>query len=86
MPQTSSSSAAVVLGADDLELLQRFLDAWCEENGVDTRSEKAADIASALFDWYQFELGDRNNLKTEPREPLPESMKLNELLRQLARA
>jgi hypothetical protein len=79
-------SSKVVLGSDDLELLQKFLEAWCEENGVDPQSDRAQSIASGLFNWYQFQLGDRVNLKPEPSEPLPESMKLNGLLRQLEKA
>jgi len=86
MLQQDTTSSAVVLGSDDLELLQRFLEAWCEENGVEQSSEKAADVASALFNWYQFELGDRNLLKTNPPEPLPESSELKHLLRRLAAA
>jgi hypothetical protein len=84
--QQDTTSSAVVLGSDDLETLQRFLEAWCEENGVDQSSEKAADVASALFNWYQFELGDRNLLKTRPPEHLPESSELKHLLRRLADA
>ncbi|KQQ37104.1 MULTISPECIES: hypothetical protein [Rhizobium/Agrobacterium group] len=79
-----NASSAIVLGSDDLELLQRFLEAWCEERHVDVSSEEAQTVASGLFNWYQFELNDRNNLKSEPPEPLPESVELKRLLRQLA--
>lgn len=79
-------SSRIVLGSDDLELLQRFLEAWCEENGVDPQSERAQSIASGLFNWYQFELGDRNLIKSEPPQPLPESVELKRLLQQLQTA
>ncbi|AYD01356.1 hypothetical protein [Neorhizobium sp. NCHU2750] len=78
------ASAKRVLGSDDLELLQRFLDAWCEENGVEPDSDKAQAIASGLFNWYEFELRDPDNLKMDPPEPLPESDKIRKLMRQLA--
>ncbi|WP_162734933.1 hypothetical protein [Rhizobium sp. Leaf306] len=51
---------------------------------MDVSSEEAQTVASGLFNWYQFELNDRNNLKSEPPEPLPESVELKRLLRQLA--
>jgi hypothetical protein len=79
-------SSTIVLGSDDLELLQKFLEAWCEENDVDPDSEQAQFIASGLFNWYQFELGDRAVMKTQPSEPLPESSELRQLMRQLAAA
>jgi len=79
-----NSSAKRVLATDDLELLQRFLDAWCEENGVRPDSEKAQAIASGLFNWYEFELRDPDNLKMAPAEPLPDSAKIRQLMRQLA--
>lgn len=79
-------SSTVVLGSDDLELLRRFLEAWCEEKGVDPESHEAEAIASGLFNWYQFELGDRNLMKSDLPEPLPESRELKHLLRQLAAA
>jgi hypothetical protein len=86
LQQEDAMSSAVVLGSEDLEVLQRFLEAWCEENNVDAHSEKAADVASALFNWYQFELGDRNLMKTPPLERMPESSELKHLLRRLAEA
>jgi hypothetical protein len=81
-----NTSSTMVLGSDDLELLQKFLEAWCEENDVSPESEQAQFIAAGLFNWYQFELGDRALMKTEPPEELPESTELKQLLRQLAAA
>lgn len=85
MPWNNGAST-IVLGSDDLELLQRFLEAWCQENGVAPDSEQAQTIASGLFNWYQFELGDRNLIKSEPPQPLPESTELKRLLSQLQAA
>jgi len=79
-------SSNIVLGSDDLELLQRFLEAWCEENDVGPESQEAQAIAAGLMNWYQFELGDRNNLKPGPATPLPESEELETLLRKLKAA
>ncbi|TNM62144.1 hypothetical protein [Aliirhizobium smilacinae] len=81
-----NNSTNVALGSDDLELLERFLEAWCEENGVDKTSPKAQNIASSLFDWYQFDLADRTNLKSGPPTPLPESKELDSLLKRLKAA
>jgi hypothetical protein len=81
-----NASSNIVLGSDDLELLQRFLEAWCEENGVGPDSEQAQAIAAGLVNWYQFELGDRNLIKSEPPQYLPESSELKRLMRQLAAA
>lgn len=78
------ASTKRVLGSDDLELLQRFLDAWCEENGVEPESDRAQAIASGLFNWYEFELRDPDHLKMDPPEPLPESDEIRKLMRQLA--
>ncbi len=82
MLERYATASAVPLGPDDLELLQRFLEAWCEENNVDVTDESAADVASALIDWYRFDVGDRNLLKPRP-DGSPESAKLRQLLRQL---
>lgn len=79
-------SSNIVLGSDDLELLQRFLEAWCEENDVGPESQEAQAIAAGLMNWYQFELGDRNNLKPGPATPLPVSEELEILLRKLKAA
>ena len=81
-----NTSSTMVLASDDLELLQKFLEAWCEENDVDPNSEQAQFIASGLFNWYQFELNDRALMKTEPPGQLPESSELRQLMRQLAAA
>ena len=42
MLQRYAKQSAVLLGPDDLELLQKFLEAWCEENAVDLTDELPA--------------------------------------------
>ena len=83
MLQRYAKQSAVPLGPDDLELLQRFLEAWCDENAVDLTDESAADVASALIDWYQFDLKDRNLLKSEPSDLPPKHSRIQRLLRRL---
>ncbi len=63
MMQQKETPSAVPLAPQDLELLQRFLSAWCDENGVDAGTDSASDIAAALIDWYLFKVDDRNLLK-----------------------
>jgi len=41
------------LSPTDLEILEKFLDAWCQENGVDRADATAEEIASSLIAWYQ---------------------------------
>lgn len=85
--QTSDiASSDIVLAPDDLELLEKFLEAWCAENSVDVADKSAADIASALIDWYQHALNDRNLMKAEPPKPLREAPEIDILLRQLDEA
>ncbi len=83
MLQQNLFPSTVPLAPDDLKLLQRFLEAWCEENGVDMTAGSAADIASALIDWYQFKVHDRSILKFEPEATDPASDRLQQLVRQL---
>jgi hypothetical protein len=83
MLQEQEYPSTAPLAPDDLDLLQRFLEAWCDENEVDITDQAAADVASALIGWYQSEVSDRNLLKPEPLRLLPDSPKLQMLLRQL---
>ncbi|CAD7046097.1 hypothetical protein REJC140_04046 [Pseudorhizobium endolithicum] len=83
MLQQNPFPSTVPLAPDDLKLLQKFLQAWCEENGVDATAESAADVASALIDWYQFKVHDRSILKLEPEEVEPVTDRLQQLVRQL---
>jgi len=83
MLQRYAKQSAVLLGPDDLDLLQKFLEAWCEENAVDLTDESAADVASALIDWYQFDLTERNLLKSEPADLPSKPSRIQQLLRRL---
>ncbi|TWF54210.1 hypothetical protein FHW37_10373 [Neorhizobium alkalisoli] len=86
MHQQQIMSSDVALTPDDLELLEKFLEAWCVENSVDMADNSAADIAAALIDWYQHALNDRNLMKGEPPELPREAPEIDILLRQLSDA
>ncbi|MFN7026904.1 MAG: hypothetical protein ACK4QP_20780 [Pseudorhizobium sp.] len=66
MLHENSSRSEVTLKSDDLNLLQRFLEAWCEEHHVDLKDDRAAEVASALIDWYRSGMTDRDMLKSNP--------------------
>jgi len=51
MNTQSPSYSTVPLSSDDLEEVNRFLNAWCEENGVDKTDGRAQEVASALIEW-----------------------------------
>ncbi|MDQ0322589.1 hypothetical protein QO002_004795 [Pararhizobium capsulatum DSM 1112] len=59
----ASFQSDLPLEADDLHLLQRFLEAWCAENGADIRSEEANQVAVGLISWYQSGVSDRTQLR-----------------------
>lgn len=83
MLQQNGTSSPVPLAPDDLELLQRFLEAWCQENGVDSSADSAADIAAALIDWYLFKVDDRSQLKLALDESLTATPQLQRLVGKL---
>jgi hypothetical protein len=74
MLNKGTTNSEVALKSDDLELLQRFLDAWCEEHHVDHSDDRAIEVASALIDWYKSGMTDRDLLKSNPPalSPKPE--------------
>lgn len=84
MIQQGEAPAQPPLAPDDLELLEKFLVAWCEENGVDRRDEAAADVASALIDWYRLDPKFGKRLKPTPDEDLPKSPEIQILLQKMA--
>jgi len=45
----SNNLSSTVLSSDDLEEIDRFHTAWCEENGVDKTDAEALDVASSLM-------------------------------------
>jgi len=79
----ASSYSTVPLSSDDLEEVNRFLNAWCEENGVDKSDGRAQEVASALIDWYATSPSYRQKSKLEHAPHLPESDKISALLDQL---
>lgn len=83
MLQQNGTPSPVPLAPDDLELLQRFLEAWCEENGVDSAADSAADVAAALIDWYLFKVDDRSLLKLALDESLTATPQLQRLVGKL---
>ena len=76
--------AIAALSPDDLELLEKFLLAWCEENGVDRSDEAAVDIASSLIDWFRLDSKARSRIQLSQRDDLPASPEIELLLRQIA--
>jgi hypothetical protein len=84
MLHRNSTRSEVTLKSDDLELLQRFLEAWCEEHHVDLRDDRAAEVASALIDWYRSGMTDRDLLKCDPPILSPKPENIRHLLRRLS--
>ncbi len=71
------------LESDDLDLLHRFLEAWCAENNADIHSDEAHDVAAGLIAWYQSGVTDRVQLRNMFKcdHSLPERIDL--LMREL---
>ncbi|OJF91039.1 hypothetical protein AX760_11325 [Pararhizobium antarcticum] len=65
-------------------MLRRFLEAWCEENGVDIAGEEARQVAAGLIAWYQSDLKDQAGLRAVFETNIPLSIELNTLLGRLA--
>ena len=72
-----------VLSSDDLEEIDRFHTAWCEENGVDKNDAEALDVASGLIDWYASDTKYRTRAKLDQAPSLPESERIKSLLMQI---
>ena len=83
MNTNSSSYSTVPLSSEDLEEIDRFLKAWCEENGVDRNNERAQEVASALIDWYSTSPSYRQKSKLEHAPQVPESDHIAGLLSRL---
>ncbi len=84
MLHESTSRSEVTLRSEDLNLLQRFLEAWCEEHHVDLKDDRAAEVASALIDWYRSGMTDRDMLKSDPPQLPPKPETIQHLLRRLS--
>lgn len=83
MTELRSCSSTAALAPEDLEVLQTFLQAWCEENNAEITDKAAVEVASGLIDWYLFALGDRSLLKPPPIKLASEPAELQRLLRKL---
>lgn len=84
MLNKGSAHSEIALKSDDLELLQRFLEAWCEEHHVDITDDRAAEIASSLIDWYTSGMTDRDMLKLDSFVRSPKSPRIQLLMQQLS--
>lgn len=78
---TATSKAALSPG--DLEMLERILRAWCEENGAARDSLAAESIASALVAWYEQDAIARIRSQPENSDAEPLSPEIERLLRQI---
>jgi hypothetical protein len=78
-----SSTSSKVLSSDDLEEIDRFHSAWCEENGVAKSDARALEVASALIDWYSADTRYRSSSKLDQAPALPVSEELKALLLQM---
>ncbi len=72
------------LEPSDLDMLRRFLEAWCEENHVSIAGEEARQVAVGLIAWYQSDLTDRSEFRKAFETSLPLPRELNTLLGRLA--
>jgi len=79
----STMVSSTVLSSDDLEEIDRFHTAWCEENGVDKTDAEALDVASSLIDWYASDTKYRTRAKLDHEPALPESERIKSLLMQI---
>ncbi|WP_275786188.1 hypothetical protein [Pararhizobium gei] len=72
------------LEAEDLNLLQSFLEAWCEENAADIRSEAASEVAAGLIAWYQSGVSDRIRLQAMFKDDVVLTDRIDTLLWELS--
>ncbi len=79
----STAVSTTVLSSEDLEEIDRFHTAWCEENGVDKNDAEALDVASGLIDWYASDTKYRDRAKLDHAPELPESERIKSLLLQI---
>ncbi len=80
-----SNATLPVLSSDDLEEIDRFHTAWCEENNIGKTDERAAEVASALIDWYSTSPSYRQRTKLDHPPELPISQTIETLLERLGR-
>ncbi|WP_105428329.1 MULTISPECIES: hypothetical protein [Neorhizobium] len=83
MLKQADTSSKTPLSPDDLEVLEEFLKAWCEENGADRSDEAAKDVASALIAWYQEDSKYRRRVQLKNTDDIPLSREIEILLRKI---
>ena len=83
MLKQADTSSKIPLAPDDLEVLEKFLKAWCEENGADRSDEAAKDVASALIDWYQEDPKFRSRVQLKNTHDVLPSREIEILLRKI---
>lgn len=83
MDNNTLSSSVHPLSSDDLEEIDRFLVAWCEENNVEKTSSRALEVASALIDWYSSNFNYKRSAKLDSPPVSPASEKIDGLLLKL---
>lgn len=84
MFEQSDMPSKAPLSPDDLEVLDKFLDAWCEENGVARTDAAAKDVASSLIAWYQEDPKYRSRIQLEKSEDMPIAPDILALLKQMS--
>ncbi|WP_284778191.1 hypothetical protein [Agrobacterium sp. lyk4-40-TYG-31] len=85
MDTHSPNAALPVLSSDDLEEIDRFHTAWCEENNIEKTDDRATEVASALIDWYSTSPSYRQRTKLDHPPELPVSETIETLLERLDR-
>jgi hypothetical protein len=83
MSDQSEATSKAALSPGNLEMLERILVAWCEENGAARSSLAAESIASALIAWYEQDANARNRAQLENTDLEPLSPEIELLLRQI---
>lgn len=84
MFQQSDTPSKASLSPEDLGVLDKFLDAWCEENGVARTDAAAKDVASSLIAWYQEDPRYRSRVHLEQSDDLPITPDILALLKQIS--
>ena len=75
-----------LLSSQDLEEIDRFHTAWCEENNVSKTDERAVEVASALIDWYVKSPSYRQRAKLDNPPDVPVSQEIEALMKDLGQA
>ncbi|WP_421578727.1 hypothetical protein [Shinella sp. M31] len=82
MSDQLEATSKAPLSPGDLEMLEKILAAWCEENGAARSSIEAQNIAAALISWYEQDANSRSLVPLENTDAEPLSPEIELLLRQ----